>query len=224
MSSESEISERAWLLREEKGETELAMALWWGLYGGYTQDKNWPKAINTLIDISIAYRGTVNKEPLYAQFSLTTIKLAKQISEDYGVPLRQDFDYQMGKTQIVTQDYQGAVGSLEAYLKTVETSAENRANVNAQIGFAKAMLGDKDEGTRLLKESIETLENPASKNVYQGKDVSAIWKLGAMMKLARVLDDHAEAIHLVQGALNEAKEKDLGARTRQAEALLNELS
>ena len=129
----------------------------------------------------------------------------------------------MGKTQIVTQDYQGAVGSLEAYLKTVETSAENRANVNAQIGFAKAMLEDKEEGIKLLKESIEALENPDTKNVYQGKDVNAIWKLGAMMKLARVLDDRAEAKQLIQDALKEAKEKNLGARTRQAEALLDEL-
>ena len=223
MSKESEISNRAWLLREEKEEAELAMALWWGLYTGYALEENWPKAIDSLVDISIAYRGAVNKEPLYAENALTTITLAKQISENHDVPPRKDFGYHMGNAQIVVGDYQGAIESFVSYSEVAELNPEERANVNAKIGLAKAKLGDKEEGIRLLKESITILENPSIENVYQGRDVNTIWKLGAMMKLARVTDDRTEAIKLVQEALDEAKEKNLGARVKQAQALLEEL-
>ncbi|MCH7641484.1 hypothetical protein IID22_04780 [Patescibacteria group bacterium] len=224
MTKESEISERAWLLREEKGDSELALTLWWGLYAGYQLEKNWPKAIDALVDISIAYRGAVNKEPLYTENALITIKLAKQISENHGVPPRKDFGYHMGNAQIVVGDYQGGIESFVSYLEAAELNPEERANVNVKIGLARAVVGQKDEGIKLLKESIEALENPTSKNVYQEKDVNAIWKLGAMMKLARVLDDRSEAKRLVQDALRGAKEKNLGARVKQAQALLDELS
>ena len=130
----------------------------------------------------------------------------------------------MGNAQIVVGDYQGGIESFVSYLEAAELNPEERANVNVKIGLARAVVGQKDEGIKLLKESIEALENPTSKNVYQEKDVNAIWKLGAMMKLARVLDDRSEAKRLVQDALRGAKEKNLGARVKQAQALLDELS
>ena len=44
-----------------------------------------------------------------------------------------------------------------------------------------------------------------------------------MLKLAQVLDDSVEAKKLAQKALNEAKQKGLGARVKQATGLLKEL-
>lgn len=224
MSKEAKISNKAWVLREG-GKPIPAIALWQQLYYQYETEEKWNEAINTLIDISIAWKilGGLEKEPLYYDISLQTLEHIRDISEKHKIPLRKDWDYHAGEVQIAAGNYENALDSFEKYLKAASLTPEEEANIKTQIGFAKARLGNKEEGARLLSECIKTLSNPQNENIHLGKDVNVIWKLGAMMKLARVIDDRSEARKLAQGVLKEAQEKNLGARAKQAQALLEEL-
>ena len=168
---------------------EVAHAIW-------TDMTKWGKAIDALIDISIAWKilGGLEKESVYYDTSLQTLERIREISERHNIPLRKDWDYYVGEVEIAAGNYQNAADSFGKYLKAVSLTSEEQANVKTQIGLAKAMLGDKEEGVKLLRECIETLSNPQNENIHLGKDVNVIWKTGAMMKLARVLDDRSEAI------------------------------
>lgn len=220
----SNLSKKAWKLRED-GKPIPAIALWTQLISKYEAEDKWDEVVNTLIDISIAWKilGRQEKEPIYYKTALATLKCIRTISEKQNMPLRRDWDYYMGEVQIAAGKYKSAINSFNKFLKNPGLTPEEQANINTQIAFAKVKLGGKEGAINLLRESIDTLENPTREFVYQNKDVVAIWKTGAMLKLAQVLDDSVEAKKLAQKALNEAKQKGLGARVKQATGLLKEL-
>jgi tetratricopeptide (TPR) repeat protein len=223
MNVRTEISQKAWKLREE-GKILEALAIWQKLYYTYVEDKNWERAISTLIDITICWKikGEISQERIYFETALATLHHIKYISEKENTPLRPDFDYHLAGIQTVLGVYEQAIASYEHYLSTSKTP-EEEANVLAHAGYATALHGQKEEGIATLRKALEIFENSQKENEFQGKDVFRIWKLGTMLKLANVLDDKKEARELAEKAFKEAKEKGLGARRKQAKALLEKL-
>jgi hypothetical protein len=218
-----ETSQKAWKLREE-GKVIEALAIWNEVYFEYLEDKNWERAISVLIDISICWKilGDVKKKKQYYKTAAVILKHIRHLAEKQNIPLRNDYDYHMAGVQSAAGEYHNAISSYEHYLAKIKTP-EEEANIKAAIGFAKAKGNSKKEGIQMLRESIALFEESTKRNEFQGKDVFKIWKLGAMLKLAQVLDNKKEAKALAEKALAEATEKGLGARAKQAKALLENL-
>lgn len=124
--------------------------------------------------------------------------------------------------QIDQAQYKTAIPFFEEYLTKNSLPPETIAEVGACIGFAQAKSGN-NEGIQTIHDSIQALENIDPQTI-QNKDIILIKKLGAQLKLAQVIEDREEAIRLVEQVKQEAEENGLGARVKQAGALLKELS
>lgn len=218
-----ELSKKAWKLRES-GKPIEAMAIWEQLYYSYEEDQNWERAISTLIDIAICWkiRGEISGKRLFLETALATLHNIKHIAEREHITLRNDYDYHLAGVETALGTYENAIASYEHYLSTSKTP-EEEANILAHVGFAKAQHGQKKEGIELLKKSLGMFSESQKVNDFQGKDVFRIWKLGAKLRLAQLLEDKKEAKKLIHEVLEEAKEKKLGARRKQAETLLKDL-
>jgi tetratricopeptide (TPR) repeat protein len=221
MAKEHDISKKAWGLRED-GKPIEAIALWLPLIFENETRGNWENVVDLLIDTSIAWKihGRQTGNSAFFSTSLGTLYRAKEIAKEHNIPLRKDWDYYLGEVLIAKGDFGDAVKSFSKYLRIASLTPEQEANIKTQIGYAKCMLGEKKEGIALLKESIQVLENPTQEFVHEGKDVIAIWLTGAMIKLAKVLEDKAESKRILKNALSIAKKKNLGAREKQIENLL----
>jgi len=223
MDNRLELSQKAWKLRES-GKLMESMAIWQELYYAYVQEQNWERAISTLIDIAICWKikGEISGKKLFFETALATLKNIKHIAEREHIDLRNDYDYHLAGVETALGAYEKAIASYEHYLSTSKTP-EEEANILAHVGFAKASHGQKEEGIEILKKAIEMFLESQKENNFQGKDVFRIWKLGAKLRLAQLLDDKKEARELLEEVLEEAKEKNLGARRKQAETLLKNL-
>jgi tetratricopeptide (TPR) repeat protein len=223
MDPRTEIAQNAWSLREEGNPIE-AMALWQNLYYEYINDKNWERAISSLIDIAICWKmqAEITGNASYFETSRATLYHIKHLADLNDIPLRNDYHYHLAGVETAVGDYEKAITSYEHYLATSKTP-EEEANILAHVGYAKAQHGKKEEGIKELRKSIEQFEEAQKVNNFQGKNVFLIWKLGAMLRLAEVLEDKDEARELTERVLGIAKEKGLGARAKQAEKLLSGL-
>lgn len=215
-----ETSKKAWKLRES-GKLMEAMAIWQELYYKYVQDQNWERAISTLIDIAICWKikGEISGKKLFFETALATLQNIKYIAERENIELRHDYDYHLAGVETALGEYERAITSYEHYL-SISKTPEEEANILAHVGYAKASHGQKTEGIEMLKKSIAMFSESQKENNFQGKDVFRIWKLGAKLKLAQLLEDKKEARELIEEVLKEAKERNLGARRKQAETLL----
>lgn len=224
MLTEVEISRKAWTLREN-GDVEEALILWMQNYFTYTEKGGWNNVINTLFDMSIAWKilGGLKEKKEYFRVSLNALEHARFISDMYSIPLRDDWYFYKGEVQVAAGDYSEAIRNYEMRLSFVTTENE-RANMNAHIGFAKAMTGDRKEGIRMIKNAIAYFEQTED-DTFQDKSIRDIWKTGALLKLAQVLmdDDRTKAQDIVVKVLQEAQEKGLGARVKQAENLITKI-
>ena len=218
--TENQIQE-AWQYREE-GKPLQSIGILTEVFNKQISNQKWQGTMGTAIDLAISWKNLGQNEDnsTYLTTALSFLNSIKEISDKNSLPLRNDWYFYMGGLQIDLESYQEAITNYEGYLNTEKLSPEQVADINAHIGFAKVKLGEKEEGISLLKESIKILEKPTQKFIHQGKDVNVIWKTGAKMLLARVLDDRGEAKKLIQEVINETKEKGLGARQKQAEMLL----
>lgn len=142
------------------------------------------------------------------------------MAQKYNIPLRPDWEFLKAKAQIDAGEYDKAVLTLTTYLNDNNLSPEKRADVISPLGFAKAKSGNQEKGQKLLQEGLEKLSHLSRSFINKDKDVIAIWKTGAMIKLAQVIDDREKAKNLVQEALKEATEEKLGARVQEARNLL----
>ncbi len=226
MDSHLETSKKAWTLRED-GKILEAMAIWQKLYYTYLEQENWERAISTLIDITICWKikGEISGERTFFETGLATLEHIKYLAEKYDIPLRPDYDYHLAGIETDLGVYEKAIASYEHYLATSK-SLQEEANILAHVGFAKAQHGQKEEGIATLRKAVEMFEESQKENNFEGKDVFRIWKLGAMLKLAELLalsDSRSEAKELAKEALTQAREKGLGARAKQAKALLEKL-
>jgi tetratricopeptide (TPR) repeat protein len=224
MDTQLETSQKAWKLREA-GKPFEAMAIWQQLYYSYLEEQNWERAISTLIDIAICWKikGEISGKRVFLEAALATLKNIKHIAKREHIDLRNDYDYHLAGIETALGSYEKAIASYEHYLSTSKTP-EEEANILAHVGFAKAQHGQKEEGIEILRKSIEMFSESQKENNFQGKDVFRIWKLGAKLRLAQLLDDEKEARELLEDVLKEAKEKNLGARRKQAETLLKNLN
>lgn len=227
-----EVSKKAWQLRED-GEPKAAVEIWSTLEKEAEKSKNWEEAIVCLTDIAIAYRiiGKEEQSPSSFKSALLKLKRAKFLSEKYNIPLLPDFDYQMGETFSALGQYKEAITSLETYLQVEGLTPEIEANTYAKIGYCLGKSGPpggeaskKAKGIKILEDAIWALEHTTGKFVFENKDVVAIWKTGAKLNLAEVLEDKDRAKQLVQEVLQETQEKNLGARAQEAKRLLEKLS
>ncbi|MCL5784164.1 MAG: hypothetical protein M1142_02315 [Patescibacteria group bacterium] len=217
------ISEKAWKLRES-GKPIPAIALWKQVINKQKGQGNWEEVMNTLIDISIALKivGKQTQNSSYFDSALSTLEHIKHIATYHNIPLRKDFNYHLGEILVAAGRYQEAIDILKKYLKTAGLSLEQKANIQSHIGFAKARLGQKD-GIKILEQAIKVLEHPTTGFVHQEVDVIAIWRTGARLKLAQVLEDRQKAIELVNKTLKEAQKNGLGARIKEAKLLLADM-
>jgi len=224
MDTRLETSKKAWKLREA-GKPFEAMAIWEQLYYTYEEEENWERVISTLIDIAICWKikGEISGKNVFLEAALATLHNIKHIAEREHIDLRNDYDYHLAGVETALGSYEKAITSYEHYLSTSKTP-EEEANILAHVGFAKASHGQKEEGIKMLRESLEMFTKSQKENNFAGKDVFRIWKLGAKLRLAQIVDDKDEARKLLQEVLDEAKEKKLGARRKQAETLLKQLS
>lgn len=220
MDNRLELSQKAWKLRED-GKPIQAIAIWQNLYYGYVEEKDWDKVIDVLIDIAISWKiiSEIKNKKDYAETALKTLHHIKHIADTEDILLRTDYAYHLAGIQTAAGEYVTAIESYEHYFAHEQTP-EEEANVNAHVGFARANLGEKEEGIKMLKEAIDVFEKSEHDHTFQEKDVYCIWKLGAKLRLAKLLEDKKEAKELVEDVLKEAKEKNLGARKKQAETLL----
>ncbi len=230
MSLQNELSQKAWKLREE-GKIVAALAIWTKLYYSYIESKDWAFAIDTLVDISICWKiqFDVKRKEEYINCALATLNHIKYLSESTNTELRDDYNYHLAGVQVAAKEYEHAVTSFEQYLAGAKTPQEE-ANIKAAIGYSKACLGEREEGVKVLRESVAMFESSQEHKDFQGKDVYLIWKLGAQLKLAESLtmenpnaEDKKEAYELTKSILTEAKEHGLGARAKQAKTLLEKL-
>lgn len=219
-----ETSKKAWELREE-GKAVEALAMWQKLYFRYVEEKNWERAISTLIDITICWKikGELSGKKIFFETALSTLHHIKHLAHTNDVPLRPDYDYHLAGIETALGKYERAITSYEHYLSTAKLP-EEEANILAHAGYARALHGQKKEGIASLRKALEMFSESQKKNEFQWKDVFRIWKLGAMLKLAEILDSTNEARELAEKALTEAREKGLGARAKQAQKLLERLS
>lgn len=219
MESKQKISQKAWLLRES-GKPNFAIAIWTQNLFDYETENDWKGVTNTLLDIAISYKilWDTTRNDVYQKTALKTLKYLKFVSLKNKLPLRKEYFICLGNIMVDQKKYDKALENYAAcvsFLKTKEESANN----DAHFGFALAKIGNK-KGIPLLLKSISVLDKSASKNVFQNKEVTTIWKLGAMLKLAEITND----IKLVQTVIKEAKDKNLGARLKQAENLLKQIT
>lgn len=223
MDNRTELSQKAWKLREE-GKPVVAMAIWMQLYYGYAQEHDWDKVIDILIDIAISWKilSEIKNKKEYAQTALSTLHHIKHIADSEDILLRGDFAYHLAGIQTAAGEYQTAIESYEHYFSQGNTP-EEEANVKAHVAFARAKLGEVKEGVKELKEAIEVFEKSDHDHTFQDKDTYCIWKLGAKLRLAQLLENKKEKKALIEEVLTEAKEKKLGARKKQAETLLKSL-
>lgn len=226
MDPHQETSKKAWGLRED-GKILEAMAIWQKLYYTYFEQQNWERAISTLIDITICWKikGEISGERTFFETGLATLEHTKHLAESQDIPLRPDYDYHLAGIETDLGVYEKAIASYEHYLATSKTP-EEEANILAHAGFAKAQYGQKEEGTKTLRKAVKMFEKSQKENKFEGKDVFRIWKIGAMLKLAETLassNSRSEARQLAKDALTQARAKGLGARAKQAKALLEKL-
>lgn len=223
-SDQPEIAKKAWVAREN-GDPVLAIALWTQLLRELELAGEWEKVINYLVDISIAWKNFASEteNPEYALTSLKTLDYAKFLAEKYNIPLRKDWELLVGRVEVDCQNYSDAIKKLEHYLETAQLRPEEKADIKSQIGFAKFKSGDKEEGLKLLEEGLNDLEHISEDVTYQDKSLVEIKRTGAKLRLARVLDDKEKAKKLAEEALQEAQEKSLGARVKEAQKLLDKM-
>lgn len=215
--------QQAWRAREE-GNPILAISLWEPFLAQYQAEGKWEKVINTWVDIAIAWKGLGSQtgEATYHQTALKILNNIHSLSNLQGVPLRNDWQLLVGKTEIDAGQYQQAIPRLESYLQSAELTPEQRADVNCHLGFAKAKLGQ-EEGVGQIRANLELLNKPTQEMVYQEKDLVVIWRTGALLRLAQVVKDQNEAKSLAQQALEEAQKLGLGTRVKEAERVLANL-
>ena len=228
MKETKNIAKKAWRLRED-GNPQLAVALWTQLLYKFESEAKWEKAIDTLIEISIAYKNLSRQtgEPTYLETAKLSLGRIQNIAKGYKIPLRTDWYFYKAKVNFDSEYFEEAIENYNKYLNLSNNlTPEKKAEIFSHIGYSLAMIGRKEEGVKLLRESIHALENSTEKEVYEGKDVTAIWRTGAKMLLAKVLKDESknESITLVKEALKEAKKENLGARVSQANKLLSTFS
>ena len=104
--------------------------------------------------------------------------------------------------------YKDAISNYEQYLSIERPKPEKLADINAHMGYAKWLMGKKEEGIKMIRDAIKILENPSQEFVHEGKNVAIIWKTGVKLYLVRVLDNKDEAKQLAQEVIEEAKTKD----------------
>lgn len=225
MMSKEDRQNEAWKHREE-GEPIKALAINHGLLQEYESESNWAMAINVLVDISIAWSvlGGEAGDKLYFQAAVGAIRHTKYLSDTHKVPLRQDYNFYLGRALESTGDYKDSEQALREYLGSEggNLSKADVAEVEAHLGKVLILGGRGEEGMSLLKKSVETLEG-MPESVHQGKDLVAIKRTGAKLKLASVVEDKSEAKRLVEEVVKEAEEKGLGAREKEASVLLEGL-
>lgn len=220
MDSYTKTSQEAWDLREN-GDITPAIAIWMGLYYQFVKEGNWDRAISTLIDIAISWKilGEVAGNKTYFATALETLHFIQWSSEKENVPLRNDFNYHLAGVQTANGMYEEAIASYERYLSTHKTPYEE-ANIKAHVGFARANAGSRDGGIQDLRDSLRMFEEAEKNPDIPKKDIFHIWRLGAKLRLAQVVNDKEEKKKLLQEVLAEAQEKGFKARESQAEALL----
>lgn len=223
MDSYTKTSEEAWNLREN-GDITPAIAIWMGLYYQFIQDGNWDRAISTLIDIAISWKilGEVTGDKTYFTTALQTLHFIQWSAKKENVPLRNDFNYHLAGVQSANGMYEEAIASYERYLSTTKTPYEE-ANIKAHVGFARANAGKKEGGIQDLKDSLQMFEEAEKSPDVPKKDIFQIWRLGAKLRLAQLIENTEEKKKLLEEVLTEAKEKGFKAREKQAEALLKDL-
>jgi hypothetical protein len=220
MDTRTELSQRAWKLRED-GKPIQAIAIWQSLYYGYAEEKDWDKVIDVLLDIAISWKiiSEIKNKKDYAETALKTLHHIKYIADTEDVLLRSDYAYHLAGIQTAAGEYVTAIESYEHYFAHEQTQ-EEEANVKAHVGFARAKIGEKTEGIQMLREAIDVFEKSEHAHDNMQSDTYCIWKLGAKLRLAQLFENKEEAKELVEDVLKEAKEKNLGARRKQAETLL----
>ncbi|MFC1710381.1 tol-pal system YbgF family protein [Patescibacteria group bacterium] len=221
MNETDERIEKAWKLRED-GNPLDSISLLTQILNEKLKEQEWDKVIDIAIDMHISWKnlGKNENNTEHLNTSISYLNLCKDIAQRENVPLRNDWYLYMGAIQIETEKYDEAISSYEEYLNQEKPKPEKLADINAHMGYAKCKKGEKDEGIKMIKDAIETLDNPSEEFVHEGKNVAIIWKTGAKLFLAKVVEDKNEAKSLIQEIIDESKEKGLGARQKQAETLL----
>lgn len=216
----------AWIYREE-GQPSKALAINYGLLYECEADEDWLEAIDIVVDISLAWSvlGRETEEHLYFKAAHDTIEYAKKLSEIHSVPLREDYNFHLGRVLEDVGKYSEAVEALESYLELEKANltSDRIAEIEARLGHILVMNGEKDRGTKLLRNSVRTLEQEPEVISTQGKDLTAIKRTGAKIKLASVLDNKNEARQILQEVIEESKSKGLGARLNETTRLLKKL-
>ncbi|MGD9129116.1 MAG: hypothetical protein PVJ09_01330 [Candidatus Woesebacteria bacterium] len=217
---------QAWILREE-GEAAKSLAINYGIYYQQETDKDWQSAINTLVDISLSWSVLAKQtgESLYFEAALSSVLQAKKIADFHRLPLRKDFNFHLGRALKNVGQYEQALQALNRFVDEEQdnlTKAE-LAEAKSQLAFALVKTGKKNEGLKLLHQNVGTLINCPAEISTQGKDLTAIRKAGAQIKLAQVIENKTEAKEILRKVIQETKEKGLGARTAEAEKLLESI-
>lgn len=225
--SKEDRQDQAWKYREE-GEPMKSLAINYGLLQGYEVEGNWEMVINVLVDVSITWSvlGRDTGEKLYFQAAVDTIRHTKHLSDTHKVPLRADYNFYLGRGLSDTEEYQESAGVLQEYLgqESNNLSEDQVAETEAHLGKALVNSGNKDEGVKMLRKSVDTLSGlPDGTSTHQGKDLTAIKRTGAKLKLASVTDDKTETRKLVEEVVKESEEKGLGAREKEAKLILKSL-
>lgn len=223
MDPQTESVQKAWELREE-GRPIEAMAIWQGVYYSYVADKNWERAISSLIDIAICWKiqGEITGKKIYFESAHATLLHIKHVAQTNSVELRNDYSYHLAGVETALGIYENAIANYEVYLSSSKTQ-EEEANILAHVGFAKAQHGQKEEGIDLLRKSLGMFAEAEERSHFENKRIFRIWKVGAMIRLAQLLEV-TEAKEILIRALEESREYKLGSRAKQAEKLLEKLS
>lgn len=114
--------------------------------------------------------------------------------------------------------------SLKYFEKSMEISPANRCekgNLKAHIGGIKYKLGEKEQGTKEIKEALEDIRT-GDMNTYAPR----VWETGCLNKLAiaSALDNNKEeALTRIKESVEIARTYNLTIRLREAEEILKKI-
>lgn len=218
------ITEEAWLARET-GDPLRAITLLEENVEYHTSQEDWFGVVNARVDQIIAWKNYAKQvnDPTYFETALSVIKIVEHLVEEKGLPLRSDWEFLVASVELDAGRYKEAAEKLEHYLSTADLPQARRGEILTHLGFATVMLGSKDSGIAQIKEGIGLIDKSTDEFINAGKNVHAIWKSGALMRWAHVLDDPEEKRNLLDQALKIAEENGLEAREREAKKALNEI-